>query len=159
MSETDPNEKPQILVDDDWKSQAQAEKEKLAEAEAQAKEQGGAGDDPRGRGLPPADFSALIDVMVTMVLPYLGGVADKETGGVMFDPEISRFYIDLLSVVEEKTKGNLSDEESKKLSEVLTGMRMQYVELSKLLAQQVASGGAGAAEPGGPGSGVGPVTG
>lgn len=160
MSDAQQPEKPQILVDDDWKSQAQAEKEKLAEAEAAAQEESPSTSDPGrtgagAQGLPKADFRALIGVLVTMVIPYLGGMADRKSGGLVFDPELSRFYIDLLSELEQKTKGNLSDEEERELSAALNELRMRYVELSKLVAQQAAAGSETGGTPGASGPGAG----
>lgn len=144
MSEQEQPPKPEILIDDDWKSQAQAEKQKMAEAEAEAAKgesevPGGA---PGTKGLPPADFSSLVGMLVTQAIMYLGGVADKESGGVVFDPDLGRFYIDLLGVVEEKTKGNISDDEAKDISAAMNELRMRFVELSRMMAQQVAAGGA-----------------
>lgn len=144
MSDHEKPPKPEILIDDDWKSQAQAEKQKMAEAEAEAaKAKSDAPDGaPGASGLPPADFSALVGMLVTQAIMYLGGVADKESGGVVFEPELGRFYIDLLAVVEEKTKGNISDEEAKDVSAALNELRMRFVELSRMMAQQIASGAA-----------------
>ena len=65
-------------------------------------------------------------MLVTQAIMYLGGVADKESGGVIFDPDLSRFYIDLLGVIEEKTKGNVTDEEAKMLSSTLHQLRAQF---------------------------------
>ena len=151
--------KPQILVDDDWKSQAQAEKERLAEAEketTQQQEAGGA-DGAQGKGPPPADFAALMGMLATQALMYLGTMADKKTGGVIFDPELSKFYIDLLGVIEIKTKGNLTEAEQKDLTSALTELRMRYVELSKMLEHQVTDGGPVAAT--GVAGTTGPMTG
>ena len=58
MNEQEHTPKPEILIDDDWKSQAQAEKEKMAQAELEASQKqakSGTGPDGAG-GLPPADF-------------------------------------------------------------------------------------------------------
>lgn len=131
---------PKIIVDDDWKSQAQAEKERLAQAEAQsqAKSQGrapGAGEGPGE--LPPADFQSLVGMLATQAVMYLGGVADRKTGGVIFEPDMARFYIDLLGVLEEKCKGNLTDDESRDLSGALHELRTRFVELSRAVAAQM----------------------
>ncbi len=154
-----PQPKPQILVDDDWKTQAQAEKEKMAQAEAEAAAQSAPGEagagGPGAQQLPPADFPSLVGMLVTQAIMYLGGVADKESGGVVFDPDLSRFYIDLLAVLEEKTKGNLSEQEAKDLSSAINELRMRFVELSQMLAKQVAEG-KGVGGPGAPGMPGGP---
>jgi len=138
-------QKPEILIDSDWKSQAQAEKERLAEAEAQSKS--GPGGAPAPGELPPADFSALVGMLATQALMYLGGMADRKSGQLIFDPEMARFYIDLLAVVEEKTKGNTSEQEAADLAGALQELRMRFVELARAVAAQGAKGAAQAAPP------------
>lgn len=122
---------PKIIVDSDWKSQAQAEKDRLVAEEAQkqppAREAG---------ALPPADFASLVGMLVTQALMYMGGVADRRTGQAIFDPEMSRFYIDLLAVLEEKTRGNLEEPESQDLVAAVNELRARYVELMQAVARQ-----------------------
>lgn len=146
---------PKIIIDSDWKSQAQAEREKLAEAEAKAQAEAaskqGHGQEGPG-GMPPADFRTLVEMLAMQALMYLGGVADRRTGQAVFDPEYSRHMIDLLGVLEAKTAGNLTPEENKELSTMLHELRTRWVELSRMMAEQVASGKIS----GGPGS---PITG
>lgn len=142
-------EAPKIIIDSDWKSQAQAEREKLAEAEAKAQAEAaargpaGAPGDPHA--LPPADFRTLVEMLAMQALMYLGGVADRRTGQAVFDPDYSKHMIDLLGVLETKTKGNLTAEESQDITSVLNELRMRYVELSRMMAEQMASGKLGAA--------------
>jgi len=149
MSES---ETPKIIVDSDWKSQAQAEKERLArEAEKKAAERpagGGAapGGAPGGpEGLPPADFNSLMGTLITQALMYLGAFPDQE-GRAMVSPEHAKFHIDLLAVLEEKTRGNISEQESSDLKRAVSELRMRYVEISKAVADMIAkerAGGAG----------------
>jgi hypothetical protein len=44
---------------------------------------------------------------------------------------LARQDIDLLSVLEEKTRGNLSGDEERLLSQALYDLRMRYVEVAK----------------------------
>ncbi len=136
---------PKIIVDSDWKSQAQAEKAKLAEAEAEAEAKGA----QSGQGqLPPADFRTMVGMLATQAVMYLGGMVHPETGGAVVDLEYSKHSIDLLGVLEEKTKGNLSEEEASELSGALNELRMRWVEISKMVAEQAAKGqGDGASGP------------
>lgn len=135
-------ETPKIIIDSDWKSQANAEREKLAEAEAKAQAEAAArapaGGDPNA--LPPADFRTLIEMLAMQALMYLGGVADRRTGQAVFDPDYSKHMIDLLGVLEAKTKGNLSPEETQDITSVLAELRARYVELSRMMSEQIASG-------------------
>ncbi len=148
---------PQLHVDSDWKAQAQAEKERLAAADAAraakqtpAPGMGAAGNPAagdaaaHGEGGAP-DFRSLVDMLAMQAVMYMGGMADKTSGRAVFDPDYSRHMIDLLAVVEEKTRGNLAPEEEQDLKMVLNELRMRYVELMKLVAQQAMSKGIGTA--------------
>lgn len=127
------DETPKIHVDTDWKAQAQAEKERLAAQEQQkAAERGEAGREK----LPPADFRTLVGTLASQAIMGLGAMGDPKSGRVMIDLDGSKFAIDLLGVLEEKTEGNLSDEESKELSQVLVELRNRYVQITQMVAQQ-----------------------
>ncbi len=144
---------PQLHVDSDWKAQAQAEKERLAAADAaraakQAPAAAASAAGPEGQGAGEAgapDFRSLVDMLAMQAVMYMGGMADKTSGRAVFDPDYSRHMIDLLAVVEEKTRGNLAPDEEQDLKMVLNELRMRYVELMKLVAQQAMSKGIGAA--------------
>jgi hypothetical protein len=128
-------EKPALQVDADWKAQAQAEKARLAEeTEAKAEQRGADG----AGGLPPADFRGLIGFLTQQAVSGLGVMGDPESGRVMIDLEGSHYWIDLLQVLGDKTKGNLSEEEEGELTQILTELRSRYVQISQLVAQQAA---------------------
>lgn len=156
---------PKLIIDSDWKSQAQAEKEKLAAKEAEKKAAApagavaggpasagaaGGGGHPGGgmQELPKADWQALLGTMVSQALMYMGAYPDPETGRPIVSLEYAKFHIDLLNVLAEKVKGNLTDQEQTDLTQVLSELRMRYVELSqavaKMYAAQMAKGGGGA---------------
>ena len=132
-------EKPKIIVDDDWKAQAQAEKEKLAAeaekapppAEGEAGAAAGAAEG-QARELPPANFATLVSALVTQVLLSLGGVEDPRTKNRYVDLALAKHHIDMLGVIEEKTKGHLTDEEKKLLDNALYESRMQYVQIAQV---------------------------
>jgi hypothetical protein len=135
---------PKLHVDSDWKAQAQAEKERLA-AEEKSRAQGGeqaAGAPGAGgpRRLPDANFKTLMSVLASQALMGLGTLQDPESKGVMIDLDGSRFSIDLLGVLEEKTRGNLSQEESTELAQLLAELRSRYVHVSRLVAEHAAAG-------------------
>lgn len=135
-------EKPKIIVDDDWKAEAQAEKERLAAEAADKSKQKqqspgaaaekGAGSEPGApRGLPPADFTTLVNSLATQVVMAMGGVEDPETKKRYVDLDLGKFHIEILAILQEKTKGNLTDEESALLDRVLYELRMSYVQVSQ----------------------------
>jgi len=130
-----------IHVDQDWKAQAQAEKERLQQKEAeQAKNKP---QDQRGE-LPEPNFRGLVGILASQAIMGLGAYADPKSGKVMIDLDGAQFAIDLLAVLEEKTKGNLTDEESKDLTQVLAELRNQFVHIMQLVAKQQAGQAAGA---------------
>jgi hypothetical protein len=134
-------EKPKIIVDDDWKAQAQAEKEKLdEEIKAKQEAEGGEGEPagPGGRRLPPASFATLVNSLGAQALLALGGYEDPKTKRRLVDLDLAKHHIDSLAVLEDKTKGNLTDEEQKLLDGVLYEARMQFVQFAQRLSQVTA---------------------
>lgn len=124
-----------LHIDSDWKAQAQAERQRLAE-EAEKKKAAaaasGSGADGASSGggmgqLPPATFDTLLQVTAQEALFALGAVADPRTGRTMMNLDVARFQIDMLAMLEEKTKGNLSEEESKTMATTLYELRQMYI--------------------------------
>jgi hypothetical protein len=62
---------------------------------------------------------------------HLGLIQGPEGGTEAVDLEAARHMIDLLGIVEEKTRGNLTKEEEALLENILADLRMQFVSLSK----------------------------
>ena len=122
-------EKPKIEVDDDWKAEAQAEKEKLDEQAKQQQEDEAAQD--QARELPPATFATLVSSLATQVMLALGGMQDPKTKRRIVDLALAKHHIDTLAMLEEKAKGNLTDEEAKLLDQALYQVRMQYVQMAQ----------------------------
>lgn len=140
-------EGPKIIVDTDWKSQAQAEKERLGAAEkakAPAKPSPGPAAGSAGTeedyATPQANITELVRMLATQAMMYLGAFPDPESGKRMVALEPAQFNIELLGVLEEKTKGNLTEEEKAMLSRLLYELRMQYVEIAKAVAKAVEQG-------------------
>ncbi len=83
------------------------------------------------RGLPPLDFSGLIISYATSALIDLGAAPDPETGAMRRDLIAARHTIDMLAMLEEKTRGNLTAEEEQLLTKLLYDCRMAYVNARK----------------------------
>ncbi len=124
----DQDEAPKIHIDADWKAQAQAEKEKLAQQDQASQDKPGGAGGPGG--LPPANFESLMSTMVTQALFALGAIPDPRTGQRVQHLDLARHHIDMLGVLEEKTKGNLTDEEQKMLSSTTYELRSRYIQLA-----------------------------
>lgn len=114
-----------LHIDSDWKTEAAQEKQRLADQEAkESKKKGGAGT----AGEPPASFVELVNLLAVQAAVGLGGY--QGPGGERIPPNAAaaKHHIDLLEVLESKTKGNLDDEERQILGAVLHELRMQYVQ-------------------------------
>ena len=136
---------PRIHIDSDWKAEAQAEKERLAEEtatkQASTNEAPLDPNAPPGPELPPADFKGLMGVLASQAIMGLGAYTDPKTGGVVIDLPGAKFAIDLLAILEEKTLGNISEEEAGELNNILNELRSRFVQIAQLVAQQAAAGG------------------
>ena len=151
MSDSNPNEDPRIIVDEDWKERAQREKE-AAEAAKRARQSQGSTESPSaghrddagtGPPLPPASFGALVSSLAAQAMAALGQVPDPAEGRPVVRSDLARHLIDTLGVLEEKTQGNLTPDESKMLDSVLHELRLVYLAVSKAPADP-AKGPAGA---------------
>jgi hypothetical protein len=78
----------------------------------------------------PAGFRALLAPFYVEALIHLGVEPHPETGQRSVDLDAARVPIDLLTLLEEKTRGNLTDAEAAELREALYQVRMIYVERS-----------------------------
>ena len=134
MSDSD---QPKIIVDDDWKSQAKAEKQKLAAEDAKSKAEKG----PEGEKLPDKlGFEDLIKMLATQALMYMGAFPDPQTGQAMIALDVAKLNVDLLGVLQEKTKGNLSEDEKSMLDGISNDLRLQFAEVVKALQRAQAEG-------------------
>ena len=115
-----------IIIDEDLKTEAKKEKEVLEKTEDKEKE---AAQKTRGP-LPKGDFAALVSMLVTQAFFALG-LLQVEGQNKESDLEMAKYNIDMLETIEEKTKGNLSDEEQKVLTDTLGQLRMAYVKMSE----------------------------
>ena len=120
----DQNEDMKIQVDSDWKAQAQAEKERLSDETENAEARSGAG------AMPEANFQTLVSTMATQALFAMGAIPDPRTGQRIAHLDLARHHIDMLTVIEAKTKGNLDEEEEKMLGTTLYELRNTYIQLS-----------------------------
>ena len=72
-------------------------------------------------------FASLVMGLAAQATSVLEGNLPAEAAGA--DPrEIARTLIDSLGMLEEKTKGNLSEDEKQLLAQVLTGLRFRFVD-------------------------------
>ena len=79
--------------------------------------------------MPAASLAGLVSQLMTQTLYYLGELAPRG-GEPVVNLDMAKHNIDLLGVLEEKTKGNLTPEEKKLLDSVLYELRMRYVSVA-----------------------------
>lgn len=147
-------DKPQFetVADEDWKSRVKAENAALdrkfhaegsstteapssetAQAAAEAKPDADRQEPERGRlpPLPDASLASLLAMLSNQAMVALGLIRNPATGKAEKELTLARYFIDLITVLEEKTKGNLDPDEAAALDETLHTLRMAYVHRSK----------------------------
>jgi len=106
--------------------------------------------------VPPADFlflveSVLMQIQVQLGLLYFGDEAERPAPNL----NLARHSIDMLAMLQEKTKGNLAMEELRLLENGLTEMRFRYVQIAADLKQKKPKGHASAEPASAPEAGAG----
>ncbi len=61
---------------------------------------------------------------------FLGQIPNPRTGEAEVNLDLARMFIDQLAMIQEKTRGNLTSEEAKVLSNALSNLQMAFVEAS-----------------------------
>jgi hypothetical protein len=95
------------------------------QAFAEARSEGSGGD------LPEIDFSTFILSLSHSALVHLGDAPGPVGSGSELSLPMARQTIDLLALLQEKTRGNLSGAEETMMEQVLYELRMRYVQLAK----------------------------
>jgi hypothetical protein len=124
----EPQAKSKLIIDEDWKSQAQAEKEAL-ERQPQAKP------DAAAAPMPPVTLAVLLTTLATQALVSLGQIPHPVSGKPELHLDEAKHFIDTLEMLEEKTKGNRTEEESRLLDNLLHELRMGFVEVQARVAK------------------------
>ena len=75
----------------------------------------------------PASFVNFLSTIATNAAAALGAVPHPATGQRTLDLDTGKYWIDVLSMIREKTKGNLHPKEERLFDGLLADMRMQYV--------------------------------
>jgi Domain of unknown function (DUF1844) len=81
--------------------------------------------------LPPLDFSTFVLSLASTAMVHLGQVPGPEGEDLKRDLPAAKQAIDMLSMLEEKTRGNLDESEQKLLQSVLYDLRVAYVDAQK----------------------------
>lgn len=81
--------------------------------------------------LPPASFATLVSLLASQAMAALGQLPDPATNQPTVRLGMAKHFIDSLEVLEQKTKGNLSDVEAGMLENMLYELRLLYVAVQK----------------------------
>jgi hypothetical protein len=79
--------------------------------------------------LPPANFPTLVQSILTQILFYLGDLTQRGSEPNV-NLDMAKHQIDIMGILEEKTRGNLSEDEQKLLDTALYEARMRYVSVA-----------------------------
>jgi hypothetical protein len=130
MPDDDIEGKKKIIIDEDWKSQVQAEKEaeRLKQPQGQAHEQAAGSEAP----LPPPTLSFLAGTLYLQGAIAMGllpnPVSDKQPA-VRIDQ--ARHAIELLTMLQQKTEGNRTLEESEEIEGMLHQLRLAFITVTQ----------------------------
>lgn len=78
---------------------------------------------------PPITFSSFVFSLGTSALMLMGEKVDPNQPDMPVNPGQAKEIVDILSLLEEKTRGNLNDDEQTVLRDMLYALRMKYVDL------------------------------
>jgi hypothetical protein len=81
------------------------------------------------------DFISFVASLATQALAALGALPEARAQGMPVSIEMAREYIEIIAMLQEKTRGNLSREEDAALQRVMTELRMVYVEVTQRIAK------------------------
>lgn len=74
-----------------------------------------------------ATFLQFVGGFAVQTLVHLGRMSNPMSGATAVDLPNAKYSIDILAVLQEKTKGNLTPEEEEYLSNLLRDLRLEYV--------------------------------
>jgi hypothetical protein len=115
-------------VDQEWKEKVQKEKGQGEPAKQEPKRKAPLADKLE---TPEAKFTFLVSSLASQALINLGLIENPVSKKNEVDLEGAKFAIDLVQMLADKTRGNLSELEKRYLEGVLYDLRMRFVEASK----------------------------
>ncbi len=127
-----PNDEPEkkIIVDEDWKSRVRAEKEALQrkkDEQHQEEEPASAEQAEPDVPLPPASLEVLAGSLAVQAMIAMGLTSDPAGGKPEARLNQAKHFVDTIAMLEEKTEGNRTPEETAMLSNLLHELRMAYL--------------------------------
>ena len=127
MSDQPESKEKKVIIDEDWKAQVQAEKE-AAQREPPESPQARSASETVGP-LPPPNLTVLASSLYLQGMVSLGLLPSPESDKPEVHLDQARHTVDTLQMLQEKTEGNRTPEESKEMDRMLHELRMAYVEI------------------------------
>lgn len=81
--------------------------------------------------MPEVTFPAFVMSLNTSALFHLGEIADPASGQRVVDLDLARHAIDTLTLIQSKTRGNLTEDEGELLKNILYDIKMRFVKAAK----------------------------
>ncbi len=119
-----------IFSEEDKEQKEKEDKAEPPKEEAEARESEEAAEPEEAEAdyqLPEINFATFIFSLNTSVLVQLGVIEDPSTGKKVKNLVLAKQTIDILGMLEEKTRGNLTEDEENMLKNILYDLRMIYV--------------------------------
>lgn len=136
------DDKPKIIIDEDWKSQVEAEQAAASKPsepqpsspaeDSTAAEDGSSSQEPSIESdppMPPASYSMLISSLATEAMMALGQMPHPVTGEVTPRRNQAKYLIDTIDMLHEKTKGNVEAAETAGVEQLLHQLKMAFVQM------------------------------
>ncbi len=138
MSDEEPKQEKKIIVDEDWKGQVEAEREALrgheteasqSPADSASSEAAAAAGAAEGQAmpLPPPTLGILFGSLYLQGMIALGMLPNPVDDKPATNLEHAQHTIDMLAMLQEKTEGNRTQEESAELERILHELRVTFV--------------------------------
>jgi Domain of unknown function (DUF1844) len=131
------SEEKKLQIDEGWKSQVDREKASLRSQVEAGTNQVAANDEPPAdseevnRDLPPASLILLISSLASQAMAAMGAIPGDDGKPFPVNLKFARHFIDLIAVIEDKTRNNLTSDEASFLNGTLHHLRLQFVECSR----------------------------
>lgn len=77
--------------------------------------------------LPPVNFINFINSLASTAFMYMGGLVDPETKKPIVELNLAKHHIDIIEMLQQRTKGNLTAPENNFLENTLYNLRMSYI--------------------------------
>lgn len=127
--QTKPAETPQIITEEI------PETEEAPETDGETDEDFNEAEIPGAEN--PASFANFLLSLASQAAAAMGLAENPMTGKRSADLELSRYWLDVLGMLHEKTKGNLHPQEQKLFDSLLGDLRMQFVQLRRMAEAQM----------------------